>query len=541
MKAIIVLGPILIALVLMVAANMSAAKALSIAYMGTVISAVLMWKVKLTAILSMTILGSLSAMDILFIIFGAILLLNVLQGSGCIDSINRFFMGISRDRRVQVLVIAYMFGAFIEGAAGFGTPAALAAPLLVALGFPPVAAASIALVCNSTPVCFGAVGTPTATANAVITSNIEAAGMNVSEITGEVCTECAMIMGIAGILVPFIAVAVMILFFEGNSQSKLRSMLEILPLSLLSGLSFSIPYILVAKVAGTELPSLIGALVGLAVIVTASRTGFLVPKHCWEFRKNENREEVSQQELQEQETGISLKKAILPYVVIAGFLLITRIPMLGIKEFIQAQVITIPAILGYEEISFTWKWLNNPGLFPFVIVAVAVALSFRGRVSLPQVTKATLLQVKPAAIALIAGVSMVKILQFSYINDSGMDGMLTDTAKVIAGVFGEHYPLAAPIIGIIGAFVSGSCTVSNTLFASLQFDSALIIGLPVTSIVAMQSAGAAVGNMVCVNNVIAACATTGAVGNEGKIILRNIIPMSILYILILAVAYMLFL
>lgn len=536
MYSLLVLAPIIIALILMVAFNFSASSALTIAFFGTVASALAVWKVNIKAILAMTILGSLSAIDILFIIAGAILLLNVLQSSRCIDSINNYFVGISSDRRVQVLIIGYMFGAFIEGAAGFGTPAALAAPLLVALGFPPVAAASVALICNSTPVCFGVVGTPTMTATSVIVPNIEAAGLDTQLISSQIYGQTSVIIGIAGAIVPFIAVASMVLFFPGN-QSKGKALLDILPLALFSGIAFSAPYIIVAWFVGPELPSLIGALSGLLLIIICAKKGFLIPRYQWDFAgsKSSEAEEITI------ESDIPFGKAVLPYLIIAGFLLITRLPVLGIKAFVQGQVLTIPDIMGFEGITLTWKWLNNPGIFPFILVAIIVALIYRKKITMKNILKNTFLQVKPAVLALLAGVSMVKIMQFSYINASGMDGMLTETANTIADLFGSHYPLAAPAIGVIGAFVSGSCTVSNTLFAALQFDAAHIIGLPVTTIVALQSVGAAIGNMICPNNVVAACATTGATGNEGKIIFRNIFPVLILYLCAMVVANIFFL
>lgn len=543
MYALLVLGPIIIALLLMVIFRLSAAITLPVAYAGSVIVALVVWKVELKAIFAMTILGSLSAVDILFIIAGAIFLLNVLNASGCIEVINRFFSSVSKDRRVQVLIIGYMFCAFIEGAAGFGTPAALAAPLLVALGFPLMAAAMITLICNSAPVCFGAVGVPTITAVSVVQTNIKATGMDPADTAAEIYGNCAILMGIAGIIVPILAVSMMVFFFEGNYNSKIRAILEVTPLALLSGISFSATYIAATFFMGPELPSIIGSIVGLAVLLFAIKFNFLIPDTCWEFKENVKTSETEtiQERIERDKKEMSLLQAAAPYLIIAIILLVTRLPQLGLKDWIARQALVIPNILGYEDIAFSWKWLNNPGIFPFILVAVCLVLLYRKRLSVKGIASATFNQIKTAAIALVAGVSLVKVLQFSYINNSGMDGMLTETAKIIADILGQAYPLAAPLIGVIGAFVSGSCTVSNTLFSALQFDTAHILGLPVATIVAMQSAGAAIGNMVCVNNVVAACATTGAIGCEGKIILRNMIPIMILYCMIVVETYLLFL
>lgn len=542
MYALYVLGPIAVALVLMVCCNISAAIALSVAYLGTAAAAVIVWQVEPAAVFAMTALGVLSAVDILLIIIGAIFLLNVLKSTGRIETLNLFFSNISNDRRIQVLIIGFMFGAFIEGAAGFGTPAALAAPLLVSLGFPAIAAAMVALICNSTPVCFGAVGVPAMTAVSVVRENITAAGFDVEETAESIYRQCAMIMGVAGSIVPLLAVTMMIVFFEGNAHKKIRAIVEIIPLALLSGAAFAVPYILIASFLGPELPSIIGAITGLAVIFAAVRRGILVPKTVWEFKANCGHYERAGGDCTERIAEVEKQqvfKAAAPYLLIALFLLVTRLPHLGIKEWIAAKMFVIPGIGGYEGITFTWKWLNNPGIFPFLIVALIVLAISRKNI-LAELTKKTIRQTKNAALALFAGVAMVKVLQLSYINNSGLDGMLTETAKIIAGIFGQSFPLASPVIGVIGAFVSGSCTVSNTLFASLQFDTAYILGLPVVTMVAMQSAGGAIGNMICVNNVVAVCATTGAGGAEGKIIVRNLIPLTIIYIAVVFVAYLIY-
>ena len=153
-------APFLAALILMAFFNFSSGKALVISYLMSVFSALFLWKMDIAGVASASLYGGLKALDLLLIIGGAILLLNALRETGLMAVISSVFQRISPDRRVQALIIGYLFGAFIEGAAGYGTPAAIAAPLLVGLGFPPVAACSVALISNSTPVPFAAAGTP---------------------------------------------------------------------------------------------------------------------------------------------------------------------------------------------------------------------------------------------------------------------------------------------------------------------------------------------------------------------------------------------
>lgn len=158
--SLVALTPIIAVLLFLVVLRMPAVKAMPISLLATALLAVLYWKVPVIQVLAASLEGIIIGISILYIVFGAILLLNTLKLSGAIDTIRNSFLGITADRRVQLIIIAWLFGAFIEGAAGFGTPAAIAAPLLVALGFPPLAAVVLALIADSSPVSFGAVGTP---------------------------------------------------------------------------------------------------------------------------------------------------------------------------------------------------------------------------------------------------------------------------------------------------------------------------------------------------------------------------------------------
>ena len=176
MYALIAFIPIIVTVVLMVAFNWPAKWALPLAWILACVIAFAVWKMNIHDMAAYTITGFLSAFETLVIIFGAILIMNTLKRSGAMSAINGMFKGVTKDARILAIIIGWVFGAFIEGAAGFGTPAALAAPLLISVGFPPLAAAIVALICNSTPVCYGAVGTPTNTAFATVKDAVAAGG-----------------------------------------------------------------------------------------------------------------------------------------------------------------------------------------------------------------------------------------------------------------------------------------------------------------------------------------------------------------------------
>jgi lactate permease len=180
-------------------------------------------------------------------------------------------------------------------------------------------------------------------------------------------------------------------------------------------------------------------------------------------------------------------------------------------------------ILGIEGVNWDFKFLYNPGLFPFIPVAL-LTVFFHGMHAKDAAIalKKTGKQILGAAIALLFGVAMVNL--YRYTGTGAEDSMLYTLSGAMAALFSGAYFLAAPLIGVLGAFMSGSNTVSNTLFASIQFETASILGISQVLIVALQAMGGAIGNMICVHNIVAVCATTGTNGNEGRLIRTNIIP-----------------
>jgi len=536
MYGLIAFIPILVTIVLMVGLNWPAKKALPVGLVAAIVTALSVWKMSLYNVLAYSIFGMLKAVDVLIIIFGAVLILNTLKQSGAMTTINNGFSGITKDRRIQAIIIGWMFGAFIEGAAGFGTPAALAGPLLVGLGFPPLAAAMVTLIMNSTPVAFGAVGTPVFGAMSTIASNLDAIGAD-SEIFKMTLTKwVAMIHGLAGIFVPLLAVALMTKFF--GKERSIKPALKAAPFAIFSGLAFVVPYVLIANIFGPELPSLMGAFIGLGIVVWAAKKGIFMPKDTWDFP---NRSEWEEDWKSKEDMGnvgeakMSLIKAWTPYVLIALILVITRIPSFGLKGILASQSIAISNILGVDGLNYALKWAYLPGTIPFILVALVThKIHGMNKEQVKTAWKSTFKQLSGAAIALFAGVAMVQLMLNSGINGAGLDSMLTEMAKAVAALAGSAYVFVAPFIGILGAFMSGSNTVSNILFSSLQFETAEILNMSKVLIVALQVIGGGIGNMICVNNVVAVCATVGVIGVEGKIIRRNAIP-AFLYAIAVAI------
>ena len=522
MLALIAFVPILVTLVLMMVFNWPAKWSLLISLVLALVFGFFFWDLSPLALLGGSLYGMLSSVDVLIIITGAILLMNTLKASGATSAINRGFKNICPDKRVQACIIGFSFCSFIESAAGFGTPAALAGPLLVSLGFPPMAAAMITLIFDSTAVSFGAVGTP-------VTASLGALGLSGNaEYAAQFSLWTALPHAIMGVFLPLIVLMMTTKFF--SKERSFKPALEAAPFAIFTGLSFSVPMLTVAYFIGYEFASLIGALVSIAVTVIAAKKGFLVPKRSWDFGNPEewNKDWLATSKVSPtEESNMSLIKAWVPYLLVALILVITRIPQLGIKGLLTSGapfVVGIKNILGFENLSWSLKWAYLPGTFFIVVALITNLLHKMSGEKIKKSWKDTGHQISGAALALLFGLALVEIMKFK--GPSGFS-MMDEMAGALAKVGKELYIIIAPFIGVLGAFVSGSATVSMNLFSNLQFDTATVLDLPTVFIISMQCVGAAVGNMVCINNAVAASATIGTVGREGKLIKTNAIPMLI--------------
>ncbi len=539
MYALLALLPIFAALILMSKFKVSPPVSLIISLVLAGILGGFVWHMDAGRIAAVSALGILKSLDIIFIIYGAILLLNVLRQCGALTSINHSLSGISRDRRIQLMVIAWMFSGFIEGAAGFGAAAALAAPLLAGLGFPAAAAVAVAMICNTMPVPFGAVGTPALTIGSTLSGNLEKSGVAASEFMSQAVTECAGIFAASGTFIPLIAVVFLILTTSGRKDRRLRAIAEITPLCIFAGAAFAVPWYLTARFLGPELPSMLGVAAGLPLLLGAVKLGFLVPKQVWDFPGGSEKNA----EITVSSSSIPAWKAWMPYVIIAATLVLTRLDILPFKKLLNTcGRISIADFPGLDNIGFSWALLNNPGIVPFLFVAIGSACCFglKWRETASLCSRAAK-QILPSSIAIAASVAMVQIMVFSDSNSSGIPGMLTCVADAAASLTGRAYPVISPFIGALGCFFAGSCTVSGILFVSIQYDTAILLNLPAAAIVALQLVGGGIGSMVRISGIVAACATVNASGQEGKLIIQCLIPALILTLLSILSAWILYL
>lgn len=558
MYTLLALSPILVVFVLLVVLRWSAKSAMAVALAVTAAIALTVWKTAPNVVAAAAANGVFTALTVLYIVFGAILLLNTVKESGAIRSIRQGFMDISPDRRVQVIIVAWLFGCLIEGSSGWGTPSAVGAPLLLALGFPAMAAVMSMLIIQSTPVSYGAVGTPilvgvkTGLDNPTFNDIVAASPFQTNEAyLHQVGANVGLIHALVGTLIPLILCGLLTRFF-GEKRSFIEG-LKVWKFALFAGLAFTVPYALTARFFGPEFPSIVGAFIGLLVVVPLAKRGFLMPKEIFDFPEKNKWEEgwmgsITQDEHASNTPTFSVFRAFSPYVLVIILLIITRtIP--AIKHFITVPE---PALHWGEkgsEIIFGWNTFIWENLFNS-----GINLKFTGMYSPGTVLIATALLCIPifkmdmknfrrgwmdagntlikAAPALMLSIPMVQVFINSQSADMAAPDALQAMPKVLAAgaadMFSGMWPNVAPWIGSLGAFIAGSNTISNMMFSFFQFSTAQQIGLgfdQASFVVALQAVGGAAGNMISVHNIVAAAAAVGLVNREGDIIRKTLIPM----------------
>jgi lactate permease len=546
--AVLSLLPIAAVAIFLVGLRWPASKAMPISYGVAVLLALGVWQVSTAQVAAATINGLVTAASLVYIIFGAILLLNVLQESGALKTIRQGFTDITPDRRVQVIIVAWLFGSFIEGSAGFGTPAAVAVPLLVGLGFPGMAAVVAGMVIQSTPVSFGAVGTPilvgvsTGLADDAVRSYAAARGFaEWHDFLAYIGARVALLHAIAGTLIPLFVVSLMTRFFGPNRS--FAEGLRVWKFALFAAFAMTLPYVLLANLLGPEFPSMFGGLIGLAIVIPAAKRGFLMPHRdeLWDFEPRARWDPewtgtIQIHDVEHRHGPMSMALAWAPYVLVGVLLVLTRLRTIPVGAWLQSWTLQASNLLG-TTISTSVQPLYLPGT---IFIAVAVVTFFLHRMEPAGFVKAIAGSSKVmigASAALVFTVPMVQVFINSGGGGAGYERMPIVLAEAIATLAGSAWPFFAPLIGGLGAFVAGSNTVSNMMFALFQFGVAERIAVDPTWIVALQAVGGAAGNIICVHNVVAASAVVGLTGREGVVIRKTLLPYAYYTLLVGSLGY----
>lgn len=407
---------------------------------------------------------------ILWIILPALLLYEFQDRTGAIARIRDALTGLTEDRRIQAILIAWFFGLFIEGAAGFGTPVALGAPLLAGLGYPPVRAVVLALLGHAAGVSFGAVGTPTL-------AQLEISGLSPTALAGTV----AMMHALLG--------SVLLLVMVRLAGEGPLSRADIC-WSLAAAGCFFLPSVALGAFIGPELPSLGGALLG--------SVGFIA---FYRWRRGG-----------QPMAARGLVPDLAPYLVIVALVLATR--LIGpVNEALRAVA------LGWSWRAFSgvFEPLYHPGTLLLLGLAGAAVITRRTG-SFAPAARAALRRLVPVAAALLVMLALSRLMVHS--------GMIRTLAEA-AALTGGAWPLLSPAIGVLGTFITGSATASNILFTSLQLSAASALSLPPVVMTAAQGFGSAIGNVIAPHNIIAGAATVGLVGREGEVLRRTVLPAAV--------------
>ena len=542
MLTFLALLPILIVFVLLVVMRLPAKVAMPVAYVATALLSIFVWQTAGNQVAAATIHGVLTAINVLFIVFAAVLLLNTLKESGAIVAIRQGFMGISPDRRVQVIIVAWLFGSLIEGSTGWGTPSAVGAPLLLALGFPAMACVMAILIIQSTPVSYGAVGTPILIGvnsglenKEDVAGAISAQGIEFSQYINQIGANVGFVHSVVGFLVPLLLCCFLTKFF--GAKRSFRQGFEAAPFAIFSGLAFTVPYYLTARFVGPELPSLVGAIIGLAVVVSAAKMGFLTPKETFDFEHRDNWENDWKGTLAPTNVDVNEKakfgvlKAFSPYLLVIGILIATR-TIKPLKDWLNNNVVITFSNILDTSITNKTQLLYSPATTLLLVSIICIFLFSMKGDAIKKSWKDSGITMMAAAPALLFSIPMVQVFINSGTPADVAEPILAMPKVLAAGaadLFAGAWPLMSPWIGALGAFIAGSNTVSNMMFAHFQWSTATQINLDAigaSKVVALQAVGGAAGNMISVHNVVAACAVVGMVNKEGLVIRKTLIAMT---------------
>ena len=410
-----------------------------------------------------------TAATILWIIFPALAIYELQVRSGAFDVIRAGLAGLSADPRIQALLVAWFFALFMEGAAGFGTPVALAAPLLVSLGFSPVKAVALALIGHAAGVSFGAVGTPVLAQ----ASLVELSASEIARATG-------LLHGVLGVILTLFLVRL-----SGEDPPTAQQW----GWGAVAAACFLVPYVGLAVVVGPELPTLGGALIGGACFVLVLR------RKAGPSGKHDGR---------------AVMRAGMPYGIVLALILVTRL-LPGLREQLRSVEIAWSYLVVFRG---NVQPLYHAGSILLLGFLVGGAAQGRSLADLLEASRAALRRLAPVTLALVAMLTLSRLMLHA-----GMIHELAETAREARAV----WPVVTPAVGVLGTFVTGSATASNILFTEFQAAAATALALPLATMVAAQGYGAAVGNIICPHNIIAGAATVGLSGQEGAILSRTVL------------------
>jgi lactate permease len=424
-----------------------------------------------------------TALAILLIIFPALCIYQLQSRTGAIETLRRSIGRVSSDPIILAILVAWFFALFLEGAAGFGTPVALAAPFLVSAGFDRVQAVTIVMVGHAVGVSFGAVGTPVLPQVAV------------TAIPG---AEIARATGIYHALLGGVMLLFLVWFARRGLPAAARGDLAWKWITAAGG-CFLLPFFALSRWVGPELPTLAGALFGGVAFVVALRAA----------RPGGGGEPARKLSALR---ALRVAHASAPYLVLVALILVSRL-LPPLRETLTAVEVSWELWGAFQG---TLLPLYHPGTMLLLGFLLGALLQGASRRVVGTAMRAAFGQLGLVTVALVAMLLLSRVLVHA--------GMIDVMAAAAASGLGAAWPLFAPLVGVLGTFVTGSATASNILFTDFQRATAEELGLSVLAMLGIQGFGAAVGNIICPHNIIAGGATVGLAGREGEVLRKTLVP-----------------
>lgn len=491
--------PIIWLIVALSGLKMAGHKACVISLLLTMGLSIGYWKLSVICTMTAALEGGLNALwPICLVIIAALFTYNLTLKTGAMDAIKKMLAGVSTDQRVLALIIGWGFGNFMEGMAGFGTAVAIPASMLVGIGLNPMSAVLSCLVVNSTPTAFGSVGVPTVTLASVT-------GTELLPLSGSV----VLIQCILTFISPFLMVCIC-----GKGIKALKGMI---PMTLIASLSFVIPWFAAATFIGPELPDIIGAICSMICMIGAAKllNQKTDPEYSIEIESEQSGEE------KRISAGEGLK-AWSSFILIFILLMATSNLCPPIHNAIAGIKTTITVYAGENGNALGFSWINTPGVIIFAAAVLGGLIQGASAGEMVGVLVETLKKYWKTVLTICSVMATAKIMGYS--------GMISDIAKLLVAVTGSLYPLIAPLIGALGAFVTGSGTSTCVLFGGLQSETAASLGLNPTWMAAANVMGAGIGKMICPQGIAIGAGAIGAVGSESKI-LSAVLKYFLLYVI----------
>lgn len=477
--------PILWLIIAMSLLKQPAFKACPVALVIAVILAMIKWAMPVKDMATAALEGALMALwPICLVIVAAVFVYNLCCYTHAMDIIQNLLTSVSQDKRILLLIIGWGFGAFMEGMAGFGTAVAIPASMLVGLGFNPIIAVVACLVANSTPTSFGSVGIPTTT---------------LATITGLPGLSLAWNTTVQFFLLVILSPICMIIIYKGFKALK-----GIWGFTLLAGLSLGLTQLIISYFLGPELPDIIGSLVslGLMILVARKRKGEVPEEYRVEAK------DVSTQKIDLHEALV----ACLPFILIFVFLLCSSKMIPPIYNMLNSVKTSVVIYSGEGASASTFSWISTPGVLILIAAFIGGAVQKASMGEIFGVLGDTLKQMSKTIITIVCIVAMAKIMGYS--------GMIAAIAAMLVAITGSFYPIVAPFVGALGAFVTGSGTSTSVLFGELQVQTAQAIGVSPDWLAAANSVGADIGKMVSPQNIAIGAAATNLIGRESEILAK---------------------